>query len=109
VPEDIVLENVSIELAPPADFRRSRIDERPPEPAEPSGSGEPWRAGQVRGVGEAPLAGFRIRQAHEVSLLRCSVRWIGERPAEAVAIDAAPGLQVRVENFREEVRMAQAK
>ena len=105
LPEDILLENITVELAPPADFRRSRIDGRPPEPPASPVSATPFRAGQERGVEEAPLAGFRVRQARDVSLVRCTVRWIGEKPADAIAVDSmAAGEPVRVENLREATR-----
>jgi polygalacturonase len=101
-PEDVVLENVTVELSPPADFRRSRIDVRPPEPAEPASSTEPFRAGQVHGVAEAPLAGLRVRDVRDVSLVRCTVRWIGGRPERGRALDAPAGDAVRLEHLREE-------
>lgn len=104
-PEDIVLDRVTIELTPKSDFPRSRIDVRPPEPAEPPGGTAAFRAGQTRGVTDEPLAGIRVRDARDVSLLHCTVRWIGERPADAIAIDATNASQpVRIENFREERR-----
>lgn len=101
-PEDVVLENVTVELAPPADFPRSRIDVRPPEPVEPPGATEPFRAGQLRGVADAPLAGFRLREVRGASLLRCTVRWVGGRPEGGVAVEAPAGDAVRLENVREE-------
>ena len=97
VPEDIVLEDVPVELAPPPDFRRSRIDTRPPD------------AGAPPGVQEAPLAGFRIRQARGVALLRCTVRWVEAKPADAIAVDAPGADPVRVEGFLEETLPAAAR
>ncbi len=102
-PEDIVLDRVTVELAPSPDFGRSRIDLRPPEPAEPADGAEPFRAGQVRALEDAPLAGIRVRDARNVTLLHCTVRWLGEPPADAVAIDATrAGEPLRIEGFREE-------
>lgn len=107
IPEDIVLEDITVELTPAAGFARRRIDLRPPERDETPAPAGAFRAGQVSGVEEAPLAGFRVRQARGVTLSRCTVRWIGEKPADAQAIDSATaGDPLRLADFREEVRPA---
>lgn len=100
VPEDIVLDHVTVELTPSPDFPHSRIDERPPEPAMRA-AGE-FRAEQKDAVMAAPLAGFRLRHARGVALAHCTVRWASAPPPGAVALDFAGAEIVRNDAFREE-------
>ncbi|MBL9188232.1 MAG: right-handed parallel beta-helix repeat-containing protein [Opitutaceae bacterium] len=102
VPDDIVLDHVTVELTPSPDFPHSRIDERPPEPNPHAGppAGE-FRAEQESAVATAPLAGFRIREARGVALTNCTVRLATAPPPGAIALDTARAEIVRNDAFRE--------
>lgn len=71
--KEVVFDGVVVRRRTPAAERIGRVDTRPGPGVEPR-----W----------LPPAGFRLRQAADVTLRGCRVEWLGERPAAAVDFDA---------------------
>jgi polygalacturonase len=85
VPEDLVFDDITEEITKTTAWP-SRRDLRPPAAA---------------GAGEAVVAGFHLRDARDVTLRDCTVRWGPNPPASyGPALDAERVEDLRVENFR---------
>ena len=87
IPSDIRLENISIELNQTTDSPRGRVDIRP--------------TGKEETTLEA-LAGYRIREVRDVSLVDCTVRWALPKPANALGLDTGNSAdEINLVRFRE--------